>query len=193
MIRPVSLLFVGPAEQGGKQMAEPAEEASTAPGSERASDGASLPTDDASDVSVEESPICRFNDLTETAPGAAEPGIENERADDRGGRVVDPQPPARAKAPQGDAEAPDTVPALWPAADRACAADRPASDARTRRAPPFALAAGKARSSGQAEVRAEPGWLALQNAGRVRVGLRQRRRSQTVRHRRYGLGARAVL
>ena len=143
MLRTFSQLFAGPAEQDCKLPGKgPPEEASTAAGSssEGASDGASLPTDDASDISVEESPpIHSFHDLTEAAPGAADPGIDNECAEDRGGWVVDPQSPACAQAPQDDAEAPDTDPAPWPAADRACAADGPASDARARRAPPSRL------------------------------------------------------
>ena len=143
MLRTFSQLFAGPAEQDCKLPGKgPPEEASTAAGSssEGASDGASLPTDDASDISVEESPpIHSFHELTEAAPGAADPGMDNECAEDRGGWVVDPQSPACAQAPQDDVEAPDTDPAPWPAADRACAADGPASDARARRAPPSRL------------------------------------------------------
>ena len=96
MMRTISQLF-GPAGQGSKLTREgPSEEASTAPGnsSDGASEGTdtSLPTDDASDISVEEPPpIHSFNDLTQAANGAADPGIDNECAEDRGGSVVDPQ------------------------------------------------------------------------------------------------------
>ena len=83
-MRTISQLF-GPAEQGSKRMESPSEETSTAPGdsSDGASEGTdtSLPTGDASDISVEESPpIHSFHDLTEAAPGAVDPGIDNEIA-----------------------------------------------------------------------------------------------------------------
>ena len=81
MMRTFSQLFTGPIEKDGKLTEEDhLDEASTMLGSsDGASDGAdtSLPSDDASDGSVEESsPIRSFE--WEGAPGsAADPGIEN--------------------------------------------------------------------------------------------------------------------
>ena len=76
MLRSLSQLFNGPVvnDKGGEAMAEPMDEASTAPGSsgEEASEGAdaSLPSDGASDVSNEE-PAC----------GEGQPGTEGESAE----------------------------------------------------------------------------------------------------------------
>ena len=142
MLRSFSHLFAGPAEKEGKQTEWPADEASTAPGSsDGASDGAdtSLPSDDASDGSVEESsPIHSFE--WEGAPGsAADPGIENECVEDRNSYVVDPQPPACAHAPQDDSEAPGIDPAPWPAAEDPLAADESATEEPIKRAPPSRL------------------------------------------------------
>ena len=76
MLRSLSQLFNGPVvnDKGGEVMAEPMDEASTAPGSsgEEASEGAdaSLPSDGASDASNEE-----------PAGGEGQPGTEGESAE----------------------------------------------------------------------------------------------------------------
>ena len=164
MLRTFSQLF-GAAEQGSKLTGEgPSEETSTAPGnsSDGASEGTdtSLPTDDASDISVEEPPpIHSFNNLTETAPGAAEPGIDNECAEDRGGCVVHPQSPACAQAPQDNAEAPHADLAPWPAADRECATDGRTSGARARRAPPSRLPQARRDRAAKQKYAQSPGGL----------------------------------
>ena len=84
MLRSFSQLFTGPivTEKGGKEMEGPVDEASTASG-EETSDGAE---DGASDMSVE-----------------AQPGSENESAEDRSGSADAPQPAACSHA------APDSV------------------------------------------------------------------------------------
>ena len=123
MLRSFSHLFAGPAEKEGKQTEWPADEASTAPGSSGgASDGAedSLPSDVASDGSVEESPAIHGFD-GEPACGAAQLGIEHKCAEDKGEKNT--QPPECAQA----------------VADEACAADEPAREERACRGPPSRL------------------------------------------------------
>ena len=111
MLRSLSQLFAGPVvdEKGGKQMEGPAaEEASTAPGSDCASDGAdaSLPSDGASDTSIEESPPAhRFDG--EPVRDEDQPGIVSESAEDC----------------SGDAEAPQSSVSHQAASDSMCAAE----------------------------------------------------------------------
>ena len=83
MMRTISQLFAP--EKDGKRMAGPAEEESTAPGSDCASDGAdaSLPSDCASDASAE---ALAPNDAVET-------GVEADRKCNEG----DAQPPVCAQ------------------------------------------------------------------------------------------------
>ena len=88
MLRTFSQLFAP--EKDGKRMAGPLEEASTAPGSDCASDGAdaSIPSDCASDASAEA-----------LAPNDAfEPGVEADRSRNEGAA----QPPVCAQAVPGD-------------------------------------------------------------------------------------------
>ena len=123
MMRTFSQLFAGPIDKDGKQAEGPADETSTAPGSDGSSDDteASIPSAGASDASVE-----TFARSEHFEPDLAcvlvRPEIDDECAEDRGGHEKTPQSPVCAQAAQSDDDAPGIDPARCSAANSARAA-----------------------------------------------------------------------